>query len=95
MSALFSPPVLAKGRRLVTDRRVTAVTADTWRVRGDHGSYVVVTDGKQVATCTCPATVPGCAHLAAVLLCLRDGVAVPVETPDVPGDPFAGLGEAS
>lgn len=87
---MFSPAVIAKAKRLVADRRVTRTVFGSYRVDGDTGSYLVTTDGKKLGFCTCPATVRGCAHLAAVLLVIRDGVPVPVDEPVV-GDPFDGV----
>lgn len=92
---MFSPAVIDKAQRIVAEHRVTATGYGSHRVAGDHASYLVTTDGKQLGCCTCPATIRGCAHLAAVLLVMRDGIPVPVEAPFTQADPFAGLDEAS
>lgn len=91
---LFSQPTLTKARRLLADHKVAVTTVeDLYRVAGDHGSYLVSTDGHRYGVCDCAATVTGCAHLAAVLLAIRGEVPLPVST-DVfpqPADPFVGI----
>lgn len=90
---MFSPAVLEKAHRLLAERRVSVVNPDLgmYRVAGDRSTYLVTTDGKRVGYCTCPATIRGCAHLAAVLLVIRGGIPVPVEEDATPADPFEGV----
>lgn len=90
---MFSPAVLEKAQRIVAERRVSVANPGLgmYRVAGDRSAYLVTTDGKRVGHCTCPATIRGCSHLAAVLLVMRGGIPVPVDEDATPADPFEGV----
>lgn len=92
----FSEATVAKARRLLdADRIVRTEIGATYRVDGDHGSYlVVVSSNGREAYCSCPATTPGCSHAAAALLAIYDGREVPTYVAD-DGNPFDGLTDST
>ena len=89
MNDFVSQKVGAKAARLVCEKRVTPLDALTFKVEGDHDTYLVVLEN-DAAFCTCPSTDPACSHVRAARF-ERGEMLERAKVGAAYDDPFAGL----